>query len=87
MEAPSAGYLLPTLEPERTTPPGKGMMMLGTRRMASTAASAPASAAAVSFASSSDPQTDPQLSQLGMEGWELVAVADGAYLLKRPKAE
>ena len=53
VEAISAGYLLPTFEPERTTPPGKGMMVPRTARIASTAASAPASAASVSRASSS----------------------------------
>ncbi len=31
------------------------------------------------------PETDPQLAQLGQQGWELVALQDGAYLLKRPK--
>ncbi len=34
VEAISAGYLLPTLEPERTTPPGKGMITPGTARIA-----------------------------------------------------
>ena len=53
VDAPSAGYLLPTLEPERTTPPGKGITMLGSCFIAATAASAAASAAAVSVASSS----------------------------------
>jgi hypothetical protein len=41
--------------------------------------------APVAFASDGGAQTDPQLSQLGTEGWELVAVNDGAYILKRPK--
>ena len=53
VDAPSAAYLLPTLEPERTTPPGKGMITPGTRFIASTATSAACSAAAVSVASSS----------------------------------
>ena len=39
-------YLLPTLLPERTTPPGNGRMTPGTLRIAATAASAAASAAA-----------------------------------------
>jgi hypothetical protein len=39
VEANSALYLEPTFEPERTTPPGKGMMTLGILRMASIAAS------------------------------------------------
>ena len=51
VDAPSAGYLLPTLEPERTTPPGNGMMTLGSRFIAATAASAAASAASRSVAS------------------------------------
>ena len=37
-------YLLPTLLPERTTPPGNGRMTPGTSRIAATAASAAASA-------------------------------------------
>jgi hypothetical protein len=43
--------------------------------------------APVTFASTSGDQTDPQLAQLGSEGWELVAVNQGAYILKRPKSK
>jgi hypothetical protein len=39
----------------------------------------------VSLASTSGAQTDPELTRLGAEGWELVAVNNGAYILKRPK--
>lgn len=46
VDAGSALYFEPTLEPERTTPPGKGAMTPGTRRSAATARSAAASAAA-----------------------------------------
>ena len=44
VDAISALYLLPTLEPERTTPPGKGITTLGSFFMASMAASQAASA-------------------------------------------
>ena len=43
VEALRALYLDPTLDPERTTPPGKGMITLGTLRMAAIAASQAAS--------------------------------------------
>ena len=33
------------------------------------------------------PEPDPQLTQLGQQGWELVAVQDGAYVLKRPRRQ
>lgn len=39
----------------------------------------------VSLASTATPQADPDLARLGAEGWELVAVNDGAYVFKRPK--
>ena len=39
----------------------------------------------VSLASTAGPQQDPELTQLGSEGWELVAVNDGAFVFKRPK--
>jgi hypothetical protein len=41
--------------------------------------------APVTLASTSGTQTDPELTRLGAEGWELVAVNNGAYILKRPK--
>jgi hypothetical protein len=41
----------------------------------------------VSFASTGPVETDPQLAQLGSEGWELVAMNQGAYILKRPKSK
>lgn len=39
----------------------------------------------VTLTGGSGPQADPELTRLGQEGWELVAVNDGAYILKRPK--
>ena len=53
VDALSAAYLLPTFEPERTTPPGNGMTTLGSACMARTAAVATASALSVSRHSSS----------------------------------
>ena len=53
VDAISAGYRLPTFEPERTTPPGNGRITSGSRRIAVTAASAAASAASVSRARNS----------------------------------
>ena len=45
MEAASALYFEPTFEPERTMPPGNGMITSGTAAIAATAASAAASVA------------------------------------------
>ncbi len=46
VEATSVLYFEPTLEPERTMPPGKGRITPGTTEAASTAASAAASTSA-----------------------------------------
>ena len=45
VEACMPAYLAPTFEPERTTPPGNGMMILGTWRIAATKLAQPHSRA------------------------------------------
>jgi hypothetical protein len=39
------------------------------------------------FTGTGGAEPDPQLTHLGQQGWELVALQDGAYLLKRPKRQ
>src|SRR5262252_2800488 len=50
VDAGSVGYLLPTFDPDRTTPPGNGMITFGTCCIAATAAAAAPSAASMSCA-------------------------------------